>query len=369
MNVVKFAPLPTLWRHYTGRFLRAFAAATVILALLLLVVDTLLHTDDILDAHRPFGAALRALVLESLADNIAYLLPLAAFGGAFWTTGFAARALEVLALRAGGIAPLSVFAPLLLLALPIGLGGFALAEIFGTRAAATTTTATVGAQHSERVEVHGGVVWYRSGRVIYSGREPDASGARIADARVFERDAQGRIVRQVQAARARRLSPEQWQFEDAVIREFDPARVTAPPRVTHASNITLALPSKRGLRLRPRELEALPLAQLARHARELERAGVTAGGTRALLHERLSASALAPLFALFALALGLRSERKRSLAGPALAGVVLLALFLSLRERGAALAFELGGAFWILPWVMIAIAGAVGVFLLARTPR
>ncbi len=356
--------MKTLWIHYATRFLRAFGASLLILALLVLVVETLLHLDDLLDAG-PFGSALRGLLLDSLSSNLHYLLPVAAFTGALLVVGRAARAREMLAIRAAGLVPIVALLPILVIALPIGLSSLGLAESVGVRAARELVETS--GLHAERIELRDGVVWYRSGRVIYSGRATGASGAQIRAVRVFERNASGRLLRSVQAARAERLSPEQWAFEDAVIRRFDPERPEAPPQITRAETITLALPSKRGLRLDKRELAALPLAALRSYAGELDAKG--AGAVRVLLHSRLTLAAVALLFALFALALGLEAERQRSLALPALQGAGLLTGFLVLRERGAGIAFEIGGALWLLPWLLLAVFAALGALLLARAPR
>jgi lipopolysaccharide export LptBFGC system permease protein LptF len=86
------------------------------------------------------------------------------------------------------------------------------------------------------------------------------------------------------------------------------------------------------------------------------------------MHERLTRPLLVVLFALLALPLALRVEQTRSLALPALQGVILLFLFLLLREYGPNLAPG-GGAVAVAPWAVIALFMGYGTWRLLRVPQ
>jgi lipopolysaccharide export LptBFGC system permease protein LptF len=356
----------TLWRHYAARFARAFAASLVILTLLVIAVDTLLELDEIPEDQRTLAAAAARVGLRALAQYLPYLVPAASFAGAFACVAQGARAREIVALKAGGVNPLVALLPVFAGALLIGLLLAVVQETAGVRAAGALADRT-GAMRGALMR--SGVIWYHAGRVVYSAREADAEGERVRDIQVFVRDGRGRLERHVQAARAERLSPQRWSFEQAVVRSFDPADPLAPPGFERAEQITLELPADRTPRLHPSELAALPLPTLAEYVGSVMEIGGSPGPARMVLHERATAPALVLLFAALAVPLALGIERSGGLALPALQGVLLVAAFMFARGAGAALA-QTGGplAVW-LPWGTVALFLAFAGAQLARSPR
>ena len=72
------------------------------------------------------------------------------------------------------------------------------------------------------------------------------------------------------------------------------------------------------------------------------------------------------VFALLAVPLGLRVERTRSLALPALQGVTLLFLFLLAREYGASFGAAGAVSAVVAPWSTLLVFAGLGATLLAR---
>lgn len=358
--------MKTLWRHYAARFARAFFAALLILTLLVIAVDTLLELDEIPEEERTLAAAAVRVGLRTLAQYLAYLVPAASFAAAFSCVAQGARAREIVALKAGGVNPLLALLPVFAGALVVGLGLGLVQESAGVRAAAVLAERT-GVMRGALMR--SGVIWYHAGRVVYSAREADAEGERVRDIHVFERDERGRLLRHVQAVRAERLSPQRWSFEQAVVRSFDPADPSAPPRFERAAEITLELAADRTPRLHPAELAALPLRTLSEYVSAVMEMGGSPGPARMVLHERATAPALALLLAAIAVPLALGIERSGGLAFPAFQGVLLVAAFLFVRGAGGVLA-QSGGplAVW-LPWGTLAAFFAFASVQLARSPR
>jgi len=357
----------TLWRYLGRRFAVTLLGSFVILALVVLVVDMLLNLDEILEAQRSLAGAARFIGLRSAALFLPYLIPAAAFAAAFLTVGLAARANEVVAMKAGGVAPLRALLPVFVIA--IGLSGVALVvnETVSVRAAAALS-AQAGSQGGD-ISLRSGTIWYHTGRFIYNIRDPDPDQESVRDIRIFERNEDGRLVRLVQAARARRLAPKLWAFEDATVRLFDPEEPAAPPRITRAARLELELEQDRSPRLVQAELSTLPVWTLAGYVHSVLESGGDARRARALLHERLTGPLMVLVFTLLAVPLGLRVEQTRTLALPALEGVVLLFLFLSFREYGAALVPNGSTAQALVPWAVVALFGSYGALRLARVPQ
>jgi len=356
----------TLWLHYAARFVRAFAASLLILTLLVIAVDTLLELDEIPDAQRTLGAAAVRVGLRTLAQYLAYLVPAAVFSGAFLCVTQAARAREIVAIKAGGVNPLLALAPVLAAAGVIGIGLGLVQETAGVRAAAALAAVT----NATRGEVTpSGAIWYHAGRVVYSARESDPEGNRAVDIHVLERDERGRLLRQIHAERAERLTPQQWRFEQAVVRSFEPGDPARPPRFERADAITLELAAGFTPRLHPDELAALPLPTLAEYVDSVQAAGGSPGPARFAFHQRASAPAFALLFGLLAIPLALAVESGGTLALRALQGVLWAGGCLVLRDSVGNLT-TLGGpsAVW-LPWSLLALFLTVASIRFARVPR
>jgi lipopolysaccharide export system permease protein len=357
--------VPTLWRYIGARFLFSFLASLGILALVVLVVDMLLNVDEVLEAQKTAAGAAWFLVMRTTALYLPYLIPAAAFTGVFMSVGLAARTNEVVAMKAGGIAPLRALVPVLVISVVIALLSFVLGETVSVRAAAALNQK--GADESD-ISLSEGTIWYHAGRFIYNIRDPDPDSESVRDIRVFERDDAGRLVRLIQARSAMRLGANRWRFEDATVRRFDPAHPTVPPTAERAAELELTLDADRSLRRIQAELPGLPLPTVASYVASVLEDGGNPRRARAHMHERLTRPLLVVLFALLAVPLALRVEQTRSLAMPALQGVILLFLFLLLREYGPNLAPG-GDAVAVVPWAVVGLFMAYGTWRLVRVPQ
>jgi len=358
--------MKTLWRHYAARFARAFAGSLLILTLLVIAVDTLLELDELSGDEHTFTAIAYRIALRTLAQYMVYLVPAATFCAAFLTVAQGARAREIVALKAGGVNPLVALGPVFGGALLAGIALSFLHETAGVRAAGELA-ALDGASRGEIT--HSGAIWYNAGRVIYSARESDPEGERVADIQVLERDGQGHLLRQILAERAVRVSPQVWRFENAVVRTFEPDAPTTPPRFERGKELTLQLAADRTPRLHPEELAALSLPTLGDYVSAVLSAGGSPGPARFLFHQRASAPALAFLFALLAVPLALSIESTGALARRALQGVLWIGLFLFLRDAAGSVASQGGNAAVWLPWALVVSFLGIATFRLARSPR
>ncbi len=259
------------------------------------------------------------------------------------------------------------FAPLFALALVLATLQSSSVEAVGVRAAA----ALAARKHPSGgdVRVRAGGVWYHAGRVVYSAREVDSTSGVVHDIHVYERDAEGRLVRTIAAARGERLAPQRWAFEDALVRELDPALPSAAPRERREARIVLELASDRSPQLRRDELAGLPLAPLRRYVAARVAAGAESGDARVVLHNRLSAPYAVFVFVLLAIPLALRSEGRRSLARAAFQGAALLVFFLIARDMGSTFAARSPALAATFPWLTLGALALHALGLLARARR
>ena len=347
----------------------ALLASMAILALVILVVDMLLSLDEILESQETLAGALAFLVVRNAALYLPYLIPAATFTGAFVAVGGAARHREIVAIKAGGVAPLLALLPILAVSVLVAGISLVLSETISVR-----STALLGHLAGERdlggqISLRSGTIWYHTGRIVYNIRNPDADGEGVEDIHVYERDEEGRLVRRVDAAHAVRLEPNLWRFEDATVRTFDPEDSLAPPRTVRRERIELKLASDRSPVLLQQELASLPLWELADYVGAVLARGGDPGRARAQLHARFTSPLLAILFALPAIPLGLRVESTRTMALPALQGVAVLFVFLMAREYGMSFSRHGAVSAAVVPWAVLALFFAAGGFQLARAPQ
>jgi lipopolysaccharide export LptBFGC system permease protein LptF len=355
----------TIWRHYSARFLRAFVTSLAILALMLVAVDAMLHLAALFEEAETPRAAIRFLFERAAGAYAEFVIPFAAFAAAFWCAGTAALSREVLALKAGGVSPLAALAPVVLLALLLSSAHAQLVERAGVPAAAAL--ATRKNPGSGDTLVQSGGLWFHVGRVVYSAGSVDGASGAVRDIRVYERNAEGRLVRTIHAQRGVRLAPQRWEFEDAWVRELDPEALTQPPRERREARVVLELASDRSPQLRASELPGLAREELRAHA--AQRAGDAAGFARVALANRESGPWAVPLFAAVAIPLALRSEERRSLARAAAQGAALVVGYVLARDVGSSFAAREPALAGLFPWLTLAAVAAFGLLKLARVSR
>ena len=350
--------MSTLARYVVTRFLRAFIGSLVILLLAVLVVDMLLNLEDVLEVEDDLSGVLRYLLLRVSSVYLPYMIPVATFTGAFFSVGQAARNLEIVAMKAGGVSPLFAMVPLFVAAAALSIVSLLVNETLTVRASAALHEQS-GTELGE-IELGSGTIWYHTGRYIYNMGEVDPATGAHQDVRIYERDEKGRLARTIHARSGIRSSPLAWTLDAATQRTFATDTPDAPPRTERFPELVVSLGDHGGQELLRARVGTVPVWKLFEYARAT---GVPK--VQSVLHQRLTAPFLVLLFALLAVPLGLRVERTRSLALPALQGVTLLFLFLLTREYTAS--FGAAGTLSVLaPWLTVLGFASLGGLMLAR---
>jgi len=357
-----------LSRYLVKRFLGLFAAVLFGSTLLILIVEMLLHLDDLLKDGEGGAAILRIVLLRIPAYYFRDLIPISAFVAAFFAFGLGARWLEILAMKSGGISPQRCALPVLGSALLLSLAALV---VEGSLVIEASQLWLRGDDDGGKmVSVGWGDFWYHRNDTIYSVREADQSTRTLVGIQLFERDPRGRLVRSVEAERGRIEDDDHWSLENATIRSFDPSRPDEPPKTRRIAGATsFELAESSDLALLRADASSLSLPRLRSFIEIRRRDGERPVRLEALLHARLSDPWTVLLFASLGIPLGLSVERTRGFGLPALYAVAVVGAFFTARNVANTLGTEGIVPPAAAPWSVLLLFGLGAAIQLHRAPR
>ena len=94
-----------LSRHFLASYLTFYLAILIASLLVIGVIEMALNFDDALEFSEGLSGIGTYLFLRLPSYYLPYLIPVSSFGAAFLCLGLPARTQEVVAIKAGGIAP------------------------------------------------------------------------------------------------------------------------------------------------------------------------------------------------------------------------------------------------------------------------
>jgi lipopolysaccharide export system permease protein len=354
-----------LARYLLVRFIVLFAAVLAILVVLVGVVELLADFGDFVREGISFSDALAVVALRIPHKHLPLLIPIAAFSAAFLAVGGAARSNEVIAMKAGGVSPLRVLIPVLASAVVISGVALLFNETIAVRAREVQRR-IAGGDDSE-LTFRRGSFWYHKGHTIYNVRDADPARRVLNDVAIFDLDERGRLVRSIRATAATIETGGRWRLSDAVLQTFEPENPRGVPTYRRLATTEVELPEEKALL--QAGVEDLSIRELSEVRVERDPNDTASLRAASLLHERASAPFASFLFVVLAVPLGLRVERTRSMALPALQGVVAIFLFVMLRQYGGTLATQGVTSAVATPWFILAAFLVYGVVALWRVPR
>jgi lipopolysaccharide export system permease protein len=304
------------------------------------------------------------LFLRLPSYYLPYLVPVTSFAAAFLCLGLPARAREILALKAGGIAPQRVCVPVLAAAAALSAAALLLNETIVRDTSSEFNRRETRAETSNLFQARGGF-WYQRGPLFFHVQEADRDNRNLFGVKVYERDANGRLIRSIEAATAHIGDDNRWHLREATVRRFA-ADPSAAPEVEHPPEMVLDMASQQDLSLLEADAESLSLLGLSEYIDAVVREGRNPVRYRALFHARLADPLSVLVFALLAAPLGLAVERTRSLAAAAVKGIALIAVFYTLQT--SAVLFATGGvaAAVLGPWFVLGAFSLYGTWQYAR---
>lgn len=359
-------PVRILSRQFLANYLSLYAGILIASMLIVAVIEMMLNFDDAISFDEGTLGILTYLFLRVPSYYLPYLIPVTSFAAAFLTLGLPARTHEVVALKAGGIAPQRVCLPILAAALAISAATLILNETI------VRDTSSKFNRHEESGEVGrlfqaDAEFWYRRGSTFYNVQDADRATRTVYGVKIYERGPEGLLRRSIEADSAHIADDHRWHLHNAVIRRFTDD-VAAAPIVTHEKSTVLDMASERELALLGADAATLNLLRLREYIAAMIRDGRDAVRYEAMFQARLADPLTVLVFALLALPIGLGVERSRSLANAAVRGVVTLALYYGLLTTSSVVANSGVAAAIPMPWILLGSFGAWGVWRLARVP-
>jgi lipopolysaccharide export system permease protein len=354
-----------LTRYVLVRFVTTFVAALLGFVVLVGVIELLADFGDVIGSSSSILDAWIVLVLRIPHKHLPILIPASAFAAAYLSIGTAARANEILAMKAGGVSPLRVVVPVLVAAAVISGIALLVNETVAVRAHEISRRRS---GDGDEVTFRRGSFWYHKGHTIYNVRDADPAARALLDIAIFELDDRGRLLRTIQAARATMGGEAgRWHLTDAVMRTFDPDDVGAASSYQKLADAEIDLPDEKALL--DVGVSALSIGDLREYRDQQEPGDTENVRAEALLHERMTEPFAALVFVVLAIPLALRVERTRSLAVPALQGVAAIFLFYMIREYGGTLATTGVTPAQGTPWFIVAAFLLFGAVQMWRMPR
>jgi lipopolysaccharide export system permease protein len=235
-----------LWREVLG----SVAFVTLAFLSLFFFIDFVGELDDMGKAGRSIGNVLGAALLE-VPGNLYELFPITVLIGSIYALARLAQGSEFTILRTGGLGPWRALSLLAALGLGFSLLTFSLGEWLMPVSEAQATML--------RAQAKGGLSLGRTGAWLKERRQ-DAQGERsisvnvaaasgqgtLRGVRIFEMDADNRLVRRIEAAEARVGRDGIWQLRQVRIEDWPraasggAAAATPPSPAASAAKVTQA---------------------------------------------------------------------------------------------------------------------------------
>jgi lipopolysaccharide export system permease protein len=196
---------------------------------------------------RGAGQAVLAALLE-MPSHAYELLPIAVLIGTIYSLARLAQTSEFTILRTGGLGPWRALSLLAVLGLSFGALTFVVGDFLAP--AAQREAVALKARQTGSLAIGGAGAWLKERRSTAEGERSysvnvagTASGGTLVGVRIFEYDADGRLLTSTEATEARVDADGTWTLRDAKRQTWPPARDPAQRPIASERHATLAWPS------------------------------------------------------------------------------------------------------------------------------
>jgi lipopolysaccharide export system permease protein len=269
----------TIGRYVARLLLGRFALVLLGLAALLLLLEFLADSDQVIAVSDEAARTLALYMALRLPDILAQLIPVAALLAGLLTFAELGRHSELTAIYAGGLSKIRL--ALAIMPVVVLVGGFQLLIEDQARPAALAELRTWGVGELGSGD-EAPVTWLRLGQEILRVRKIDPRQAELRGVTIFERDQEGNLIAKTEAERAV-AEGDAWMLHDVARSRVGSAVVDRSERMRWGGDLA------------PRDLDVLiaspsemPLADLLRVLRQPELGNQPNYRYETALHERLA---------------------------------------------------------------------------------
>ena len=355
-----------LSRYFLASYFTFFVTILITSMMSIVVIEMLVNFDEIFGQGKDLGGAASYLFLRLPAFYLRDLIPVASFAAGFFCVGLPARRNEFTAIKAAGISPQRVSAPILFAAALLSIGALFVNE-----------TVVLGASREwshfgrdgDVVEFQRGTFWYHRGTTIFNVQNADREQKTLHGVSIFELSPNGRLARSIIAKRVQIVDELNWTFLNATVRTFDADNPLRPPKIERLASTVLVVGAPEDLALLNADAGTLSLANLLEFIGALAAEGRNTAPYQAMYNARLSAPLTVLLFALLAIPLGLSVERTQSVAASAIQAIAVVGVYYALRGiTGLAVSRDFFLAA-VSPWILFGIFASFGAWRFAKIAR
>src|SRR5690606_1198017 len=208
-------------RYVTRLLLGRFTLVLVGLAALMLLLEFLADSDQVIEASEHAARALAFYMMLRLPDVLAQLIPVAALLAGLLAFAELARHSELTAIFAGGMSKVRLALAILPAIVLIAGGQFLIED--QARPAALKELRAWGIADYEADE-DAGPTWLHRGADILRVDAIDTRGGELRGLTIFRRDQDGNLIAKIDAARAV-VGPDAWTLHDVTRSEITTAQV------------------------------------------------------------------------------------------------------------------------------------------------
>lgn len=296
----------TIGRYVSRLLFARFVMVLLGVAALLLLLEFLADSDQIIAASDGTIAAVSFYMLLRLPDIVAELIPVAALLAGLLTFAELARHSELTAIFAGGLSKFRLAAAIIPVVVVIGLLQLVIED--QARPAAIRELRAWGVGDYQPSDDEQVVTWLRRGSEILQIQSVDPARAELRGVTIFQRDQDGNLIAKIEAARAV-AEAGSWMLYDVSRSVVGSSQLETAARLPWAGD--LAPEDLEILITNPPEMPLLDLVHVVRHP-ELGSQPAYRYATR--LHERLAGPVTTAMLLFLTVALA-RPPRGRASQG------------------------------------------------------
>lgn len=351
-----------LFRYVVGEFLRILALCLVAFIVVYLIADFSDRIDDFLKHDAPISLIVRYF-LAKIPLIVNQVLPIAVLAAMLLSLGGLSRHNELTAMKASGISPAQIVAPLLATCLALSLGAFLWTENvvphFATRAHYINT---VEIKKRQMQGVLGDQqIWAHGQETFYNIQSFDTRTQTLIGVTIYPIDPAFHLKGLVEVPQAT-WDGRQWTFRDGVERRFTPTGEIETITLTAGALDLREKPDD--LMAAHRDADEFNYRELHGMVERLRKKGLDTTEYAVDLHLKLAVPFICAVMGLISMPLGMRSLRSSSLANNIATGLLIGATYWFV----LALAVSLGHSGALPPvvaaWTANVIFTGIGAFLL-----